>query len=88
MGDGTEQLQDLVTLHEGAKKFHMDRARFFSICDRAGILIPWGGTEAHPRFKVKLSDAENAILMTRKSLRPARPIVGHRVHKLDPLVRC
>lgn len=90
------KLDDLVSIEAAAKKIRMRRDRFRALCLATGIAVKWGGTEKHPRLKVKLSEAERVILSrraepptaTRRTARPRRtPSSGMR-KPLHPDVRC
>ncbi len=80
-------LNDAKSIEQAAKLVEMDRRNFKRICEQAGILIPWGGTKAHPRFKVKLSDAERAILAQKVAKTSVEPVSSKQT-KLHRLVRC
>lgn len=67
MTNALTKLQDVCTIRRAAKLIGMKRDRLFEICKNAQILIPWGGTPKHPRFKVRLSEAENAILSLKQA---------------------
>lgn len=66
MGEQERLLADAMPIGTAAKAVKMRRERFEELCREAGILIPWGGTKEHPRFKVRLSEAERAILNQKK----------------------
>lgn len=76
------KLNDACSIREAALKISIKRERLFEICKAAKILIPWGGSKKRPRYKVRLRDAEDAIL----SLQQGRdyPVV----RKLNPSVKC
>ena len=62
------KFEDLEYIDAAARKIGMDRQRFRAICIGCGVAIRWGGTEKHPRLKVSMSEAKNAIMAQRYRL--------------------
>lgn len=84
-------LKDAMFIDEAAKEIRMRRETLKEICRAAGILIPWGGGAKRKRYKVKLSDAENAVMAERhreqfKEQKESR--TRRQSGALHPLVRC
>lgn len=87
----TDELADLVTIEEAARHARMRRDRAKDLAIRHGIAIRWGGTDRHPRLKVKLSDFTSAILSevyTPPGAAQKRPSQRRVSVRLNPDVRC
>jgi hypothetical protein len=65
------KLDDLKTIDAAAKEIGMDRARLRSLCIAAGVAIRWGGSDRHPRLKVRMSEVEKVVLA--QVYTPSRP---------------
>ena len=66
MAGEIDELKDLVTVEEAARKVGMARENFRALARAAGILIPWGKGKKRPRAKVRLADAARAVLSQRQ----------------------
>ena len=73
MATAIEEISDLVTIEEAARRLRIGREHLRRVVKRAGIGVPWGGPANRPRFKVSLEAAAAAVLRQRKSERPVSP---------------
>jgi hypothetical protein len=69
-----------VTFSDASRAIGMSRERVRKVCIDAGVAVRWGGTDAHPYLKVKLSEAKRAV-DAQRYVRPRKPerVAGRRL---------
>lgn len=87
-----EESEPYITIPQAAKAVGMHRGRMREVCIAAEVAVRWGGSDARPHLRVKLSDARRAVA-GRKYVKPdaatkkrRRPAAGRDVS--HPLVTC
>jgi hypothetical protein len=63
-----------VSIPQAAEQIGMSRTQLRTVCIAAGVAIRWGGSDARPHLKVKLSDAWRAV--EENKYVPPRPMVN------------
>src|SRR4051812_13912469 len=58
-------LCDVMTFEDAARVVGRHRRAVKDLAIRSGIAINWGGSDAHPRLRVKLSELKEVILRDR-----------------------
>jgi len=82
-------LDDLMTIEAASRRVHKSRDYCRQLAIASGIAVRWGGTDEHPRLKVKLSDLERAILGQRHVETKGKPTKFRRVAMAySPDVKC
>jgi hypothetical protein len=78
MTTAIDEITDLVTIEEAARRIGIGREHLRRIVKAAHIGVPWGGPARRPRFKVSLEVAARAVLEQRKADRAvAQPPRNH-----------
>jgi hypothetical protein len=86
-----ESLKDLMPIEKAARAIGRSRESVRQLAIRHRIAVRWGGTDRHPRLRVKLSELAAAVLKERH--RPPAPVKTKqrrpsRDRQLDPAVTC
>ena len=56
------KLKELIPVEKAARQIGMARDRCRQLCIETGIAVRWGGTDEHPRLKVRMEDLEAAVM--------------------------
>ena len=76
--------EPFISIAAAAKAISIDRNRLRRVCIQARVAIWWGGSDEHPRLKVKLSEARKAIEACKYAPagREAKPLPASRAPSL------